>query len=184
MTDSEQDLLAAMASGDRKAFESIYLAHKDDLLTVLVWLFGDRSMAEDILHDVFVSLVRRAKLVRLRGTLRNYLITSCVNRAHNLVHRRKRGESIARDTMRLQSTSLNNPAYVAAKNEEYERVVTALAALPEEQREVVTLRSKGKLTFREIAELLAISINTAQSRYRYALSSLKTILVSDEGVEQ
>ena len=59
MTDSDQVLLAAVARGDKKALEQIYLMYKDDLLTLSVWLLGDsrgRGLAEDVLHDVFVPL--------------------------------------------------------------------------------------------------------------------------------
>ena len=175
--DTEQALLAAMASGDKKAFNKVYLVYKDDLLTVLVWLLKDRAMAEDVLHDVFVSLAQRARQVKLRGTLRNYLVTSCLNRARSLMRRRGTGEAITRNAVCLKYSIMDDPIEKAIINEECGRVVTALASLSEEQREVVTLHIQGQLTFREIAELLATSINTVQSRYRYALSTLKTMLV-------
>ena len=60
-------------------------------------------------------------------------------------------------------------------------ILRAVAALPEAQREVVVLRVHGRLKFREIAELLEVSINTVQSRYRYALSALRSALTR-EGV--
>ena len=184
MIDTEQALLAAMAGGDKNAFNKVYLEYKDDLLTVLVWLLKDRAMAEDVLHDVFVSLAQRARLVKLRGTLRNYLVTSCLNRARSLMRRRGKGEALTRKAVCPQYSIIDDPIEEAIINEECGRVVTALASLPEEQREVVTLHIHGQLTFREIAELLAISINTVQSRYRYALSSLKTMFVRRKGVEQ
>ena len=55
-------------------------------------------------------------------------------------------------------------------------VAAALGEIPEEQREVVVLRIYGQLRFREIAELLSISINTVQSRHRYALDALRARL--------
>lgn len=184
MTNDEQALLTAMASGNRKAFNKIYLMYKDDLLTVLVWLLKDKPMAEDALHDVFVSLAQRTRPVELQGTLRNYLVTSCLNRARNLMRRRDKGQSLARKAACLESSTTDSPVEETIMNEECERVVTALAALPEGQREVVALRIQGQLTFREIAQSLATSINTVQSRYRYALSSLRTMLVRQEGAER
>ncbi len=181
MTNDEQALLTAMARGNMKAFDKIYLIYKDDLLTVLVWLLKDRPMAEDVLHDVFVSLAQRAEPVELRSSLKNYLMTSCLNKARNLMRRQNKVESLAGNTGGMQSSTMNNPVEKTIMNEECKRVVTALTALPEEQREVVALRIHGQLTFREIAESLAISINTVQSRYRYAISSLKNMLVRQEG---
>ena len=60
-------------------------------------------------------------------------------------------------------------------------MLKAVALLPPEQREVLTLRIHGELKFREIASLLNISENTAESRYRYALSALRKTLA--EGKE-
>ena len=58
--------------------------------------------------------------------------------------------------------------------------MAALASLPDEQREVVILHIHGELKFREIAEMLGVSSNTAQSRYRYALSALRKLLAETE----
>ena len=184
LKDNEQALLKAMASGDTEAFETVYLAHKDDLLTVLVWMFKDRPMAEDVLHDVFVSLARRAGELKLRGKLRNYLVTSCINRARDLVRRRVRDQSLAGADVRNQTSTPDDPADVAIAQEQRGQVASALKALPHVQREVVALHIHGKLTFREIAELLRISINTVQSRYRYALTSLRTTFPGENGAER
>jgi DNA-directed RNA polymerase specialized sigma24 family protein len=56
----DASLLTAAAGGDRRAFERIYLEYKDDLLTLAALMLGDRQAAEDVLHDVFVSLARRS----------------------------------------------------------------------------------------------------------------------------
>ena len=61
--------------------------------------------------------------------------------------------------------------------------VAALAGIPGDQREVAVLKVYGQLTFREIGETLGISINTAQSRYRYALAALRKRL-TPEGAER
>jgi RNA polymerase sigma-70 factor (ECF subfamily) len=52
----------------------------------------------------------------------------------------------------------------------------ALQQLPYEQREVVVLHTRGRMTFKAIAELRQVSIKTVQSRYRYGLDKLKTLL--------
>lgn len=76
----DASLLTAAAGGDRRAFERIYLAYKDDLLTLAALMLGDRQAAEDVLHDVFVALARRIGQLMLSGSLKGYLLTSCANR--------------------------------------------------------------------------------------------------------
>ena len=62
------------------------------------------------------------------------------------------------------------------ENEESTRIFQALAKLPDEQHEVVTLHLYGEMKFKEIADFLDISINTVQSRYRYGIEKLRTFL--------
>ena len=178
MQDKPDDasLLTAAAGGDRRAFERIYLAYKDDLLTLAALMLGDRQAAEDVLHDVFVSLARRIGQLTLSGSLKGYLLTSCANRARDLLRRRGVQQAPAGD---LEIAVSGNPAKAAEVAEETARAMAALTRLPSEQREVVALRIHGQLTFREVARLLEIPTNTAKSRYRYALSALRKELNHD-----
>jgi len=172
----DASLLKAAAGGDKRAFERIYLAYKNDLLTLAGLMLGDRQAGEDVLHDVFVSLARRMGQLTLRGSLKGYLLTSCANRARDLL----RHQGVLNNPGNaLEIVDCGNPAKVAEVVEEIARAVAALTKLPSEQREVVSLRVYGEFTFREVARLLGIPINTAKSRYRYALSALRKELNHD-----
>jgi RNA polymerase sigma factor (sigma-70 family) len=172
----DASLLTAAARGDRRAFERIYLAYKDDLLTLAGLMLGDRQAGEDVLHDVFVSLARRIGHLTLNGSLKGYLLTSCANRARDMFRRRGVRHNPARE---LEIEASGDPAKATEVAEETARAMAALTRLPGEQREVVTLHIHGQLTFREVARLLEIPINTAKSRYRYALSALRKELNDD-----
>ena len=63
-----------------------------------------------------------------------------------------------------------------------QRVARALEKLPLDQREVVVLRLQGDMKFRQIAEMLDITVNTAQSRYRYGMEKLRQLLSKKEAV--
>jgi len=171
----EASLLKAAAGGDRRAFERIYLAYKDDLLTLAGLMLGDRQAGEDVLHDVFVSLARRIGRLTLNGSLKGYLLTSCANRARDL----RRREVSHNATGSADIAVSGDPAKAAEVAEETARAMAALTRLPSEQREVVTLHIYGQFTFREVARLLGIPINTAKSRYYYALSALRRELNHD-----
>ncbi len=68
------------------------------------------------------------------------------------------------------------PLQTAIVNEQQQRLVTALAELPEEQREAVLLHLQAGLKFREIAHAQGISAKTAWSRYRYGIDRLRSML--------
>jgi RNA polymerase sigma-70 factor (ECF subfamily) len=68
------------------------------------------------------------------------------------------------------------PLGQAIRNEQWKQTADALATLPYEQREVVVLHLSGDLTFREIAAVQGVSINTVLSRYRYGMDELRSIV--------
>jgi RNA polymerase sigma-70 factor (ECF subfamily) len=172
---NDQLVVDSIARGDLLAFESVYRAHKDRLLTVLVMAFGlDRSAAEDILHDVFTRLAEQASSVRLSGSLRGYLAACCRNRATD-VARRDHQRRACIEAQARSSSGPADPGAIAETSEAIERVSQLLDHLPDGQREVVSLHLHGELTFREIADALHIPVNTAKSRYRYALDRLREL---------
>jgi RNA polymerase sigma-70 factor (ECF subfamily) len=180
----EQQLLDAVARGDTAAFERLYRAHKDDLLTAADFLLcGDRSAAEDVLHDVFVALARRASSITLTGSLRNYLLTSCLNRARDVLKQRRR-ELPSHADVAERREPVSEHRIESDTADELQRLADDLRRLADEQREVVTLHIHGGLKFREIAEMLGISINTVQSRYRYALASLRRLIERQKAHEE
>ena len=172
---SERHLIRRLKQGDTEALREIYLAHKDRLLTLAFSLVHDMNTAEDILHDVFVSFAGAAEGLQLRTSLRRYLTTSVLNRARDGFRRKK---------IRAAQADANDPAVPATERpeeavvlaEETQRLTAALAELPVEQREVVTLRLSAGLKFKEIAHLQATSVPTVQARYRYGIEKLRALV--------
>ena len=70
----------------------------------------------------------------------------------------------------------DEPGRLVACNEEWEIASSALAQLPEAQREVIVLRLYGQLRFRAIAQATGVSVNTVQGRYRYGIDRLRSKL--------
>ncbi|MEN8151254.1 MAG: sigma-70 family RNA polymerase sigma factor [Planctomycetota bacterium] len=178
MNGHDARLMAALSRGSTMALTEVYRTYKDDLLTCAYHLLGDRGRAEDVLQDVFVTLAKKAGSVRINSHLRGYLVTSCLNRARDLMRRKPR-EPVPVESLDDRRSALAGPDAIAMANDEAARVSAALATLPREQREVVVSKIYGQLTFKEIAESLSLSINTAMSRHRYALDALRKRLVPE-----
>lgn len=81
MAQSDRQLLAEAKQGDKESMRMLYLAHKDHLYTLARALLQDQHMAEDVVHDVFVSFARALDGLQLRGSLRGYLSVSVCNKA-------------------------------------------------------------------------------------------------------
>jgi RNA polymerase sigma-70 factor (ECF subfamily) len=168
----DRRLVYRLRHGDVEALQQIYHRYKDDLLTVALSLLGGTQEAEDCVHDVFVHFAEAPADLRVSRSLRGYLVRCVANRAKNV---RKR-QQLSPESPGDEPQSMDCPVHRSMASEESERVFAALAQLPSEQREVITLYIHGQMRFREIAAHLELSINTVQSRYRYGIEKLRTLL--------
>lgn len=161
--------------GSREALSRIYEKYLNSLLTLAMALLNDTGTAEDVVHDVFVSFAKSAEDFKLRGSLKSYLGTCVINRARDRL-RAKQRLSAGLDKIDSTGSEVNGPDQSVIYNEESRRLNDAIAQLSDEQREVIILRLKGEMKFREIARLQGVSISTIQGRYRYGLEKLRSIL--------
>lgn len=167
--------------GSQDALRRIYEKYKNDLLALAIALSNDKSVAEDAVHDVFVSFAQFAEKLQLRRSLKSYLSTCIANRVRDL-NRAKPQRTTQLDEVEVVRADSNTPVRLAISAEELRRISYAMAQLPYEQREVVILHLQGGMTFKAIAKSMDISINTIQSRYRYGLDKLQSVL--DGGVKK
>jgi RNA polymerase sigma-70 factor (ECF subfamily) len=165
--------------GDAAALSRVYEKYRDDLLRLAGSLLSDRSVAEDVVQDVFVRFAGLAPTFRLTGSLKGFLATCVANAARNQLAAGRRREMTGLEEAAGLASSVAEPDGWAIYSEQFTRVSGAMAELPVEQREVVTLHLYGDLPFREIAAWQKTSIKTVQSRYRYALDKLRSLLSSE-----
>jgi RNA polymerase sigma factor (sigma-70 family) len=162
--------------GSREALRGIYEKYKDDLVTLAAALLTDKNLAEDVVHDVFVSFIGSARKFRLTGSLKGYLATCVANNARNKIKSSQRHYSVTLDEANPAAADSNNPEHRAIFGENLSRLSYALGQLPYEQREVLILHSYSGMKFRKIAAQQKVSINTVQGRYRYAMDKLRSML--------
>jgi len=171
-------LLWKLKRGHEPAMVRVYLKYRRLLLKLACGLVRDTGTAEDLVQDAFVSLAESVSRLRVNGNLKGYLIRSVVNRARNLrrANSARRGNPVTDD---LPAPDEVRPDRWVLHNDQLQHLHRALEQLPPEQREVVTLHLRADLTFREIARLQDVSINTVQSRYRYGLEKLRALMNSE-----
>ena len=171
----DKQLVLKCKRGASDALERIYLKYKADLLILAMALLNDKSDAEDVLHDVFVTFVQSLEKFRLTGSLKGYLMTCVANRARN-TNKAKHHQSVGLEAAGSFGSRSDGPPAAMICNEQLQQLSSAMAQLPYDQREVVLLHHQAAMTFRAIAKSLGISNNTAKSRYRYGLDKLRLIL--------
>jgi RNA polymerase sigma-70 factor (ECF subfamily) len=169
-------LVRGLRRGSAKALRWIYETYRDDLLRLAVSLSNDTAAAEDIVHDVFVSFIRQARQFRLTGSLKAYLATCVANRARNVNRTDRVRKAAPLNAVAETASDLRRPDQWIVCSEELRQMARALALLPGEQREVITLHLQGGMKFREIAAFQHVPLKTALSRYRGGLLKLRTLL--------
>jgi RNA polymerase sigma factor (sigma-70 family) len=179
---NENQLIELYLNGDSQAFSFLVNRHKNKIFTSIYILVKDNYLAEDIFQDVFIRIIESLK----RGAYieNGKFCQWAVRIAHNMCmdHFRKIKRTPAITTSDNSDIfDVYNFAEPAAdvkimRAEKYDSVKKAIDKLPQDQREVIILRHYADLSFREIAALSDISINTALGRMRYALINIRRML--------
>jgi RNA polymerase sigma factor (sigma-70 family) len=161
---------------ERGKIEKLYRQHGAALLLFAAAMVGDRSRAQDAVHQVFLKMLESGTLSRALDA-KAYLFASVRNALLN-------DEKIRQRNVSLESLPQDDATWFIPRDRDYAEETMlrrALADLPDDQREVIVLHIWGELTFAQIAEVLEISSNTAASRYRYALAKMREAVCAREG---
>jgi len=165
--------------GSTDALCRIYKKYKDNLLRLASALLNDTSAAEDIVHDCFVSFAQSSEKLKLSGNFKSYLATCVVNRVRNANIARQRQETAGLNEAESAISNSKRPEQWIIYSEQLIELNNAMAELPYQQREVIILHAQGGMKFKAIAKSQGVSINTVQSRCRYGLDKLRSILDSE-----
>ena len=169
-------LLWKYKHGSKNAFRAIYEKYAGDMLTLAGNLLDDKVGAEDIVQDVFIKLVESVGTFRLTGSLKSYLATCVANRSRDYIRKRIRQRNAMAKQAAKTHAETKSTVHLAINSEQLQKLSVAITELPYEQREAIALRIHGNMKFQKIAELQNVSTKTVQSRYRYGLDKLRSIL--------
>ena len=148
--------------------EAAFTAELQSLYRYACYRLGEREAAQDIIQELYLKLHQRraGEIKNMRCYLYRALANCCTQHARD----KKRLEFV--DVSSLSELRADD---IAPESFEQEQALISrlLAALPDEQSEVIRLHLHGECTFAEIAEILDIPLPTAKSRYRYGIEHLR-----------
>jgi RNA polymerase sigma-70 factor (ECF subfamily) len=162
--------------GDARAFELVYDRHAGAAFSLAYRMVGDRTAAEDITQESFLSIWRsRVRYQRERGSVRTWVLGIVHHRTidglrRNLVHERRRASAEGIEE-RYEAAELTEAE--AVRREEARTVRAALDTLPEQQCKVIELAYFGGFTHTQIAEMLDMPVGTVKGRMRLGLEKLR-----------
>lgn len=180
---SDYELITRFIKGEESCFEKLINRHKNKVFAYISLYIRDQALAEDIFQDTFLKVIQSVKSGKYSD---NGKFLSWVMRiAHNLIidnfRRVKQMNTISNDnyesdlfnSVKLADGNIENDLI---KRQIQKDVRTMISCLPDDQREVVILRHYADLSFREIADITGVSINTALGRMRYALINMRKMM--------
>ena len=183
---SDCDLIQLYLSGNEKPFEVLLMRHKDRLFRFINSKVKDAALANDLFQDTFVKIINTMKLGNYNEE--GKFLPWAQRIAHNLVidyFRKKNKVRIISECNSFDeeysifykiASDEKNYLQTQSYNELETQMVNLISHLPDPQKEMIEMRIFQDMSFKEIAELEDISINTALGRMRYALINMRKLI--------
>ena len=183
---SDQDLIHLYIGGDEAGLVELIRRYQAKIYTSIYLLVKDEYLAEDIFQDTFIKVINtlRAGKYNEEGKFLPWVTRI----AHNLVidhfRREKRTPLVSGgddfDIFDVLGHYDESTEDRMVREQTHKDLKTLIQLLPSEQKEVLIMRHFGDLSFKEIADITDVSINTALGRMRYALNNLRKMMQSKE----
>lgn len=177
---TDEQLVAAYASGNNEAFDTLLLRHKGRLFNYILQMVRDRDLADDIFQETFVKAITTIKQNRYNdlGKFSAWITRIARNLAIDTFRAEKSQGAVSTDDANydilnrreLAEDNIEDAMIDLQIEDDLRRLIDEL---PEAQREVLNMRFYRDLSFKEIAEQTGVSINTALGRMRYAILNLR-----------
>lgn len=183
---NDQELVQEYLQGDERAFETLLHRHKRKVWSHIYLLVRDREFTEDLFQETFIKVVHTLKTGRYNEE--GKFLPWVMRIAHNLVidhFRRNKKMPLTRsneehDVFATIQQPGKNVEQRLVNDQVDDDVRKLIDHLPEEQREVVVMRTYLGMSFKDIAEHTGVSINTALGRMRYALINMRKMIKQHE----
>lgn len=179
---SDRELILAYRNGDERSFEILLNRYQQGVFSKIHFVVRDTEIANDLFQDVWIKVVQVLKSGKYveEGKFGPWVMRVAHNAAIDHFRRNKKRRMVRPtdefdifDTISQDAPSIEERLI---QDEILSELQQLLPSLPEEQQQVVQMRLKNNMSFKEIAEETEVSINTALGRMRYALINLRNMV--------
>lgn len=179
---TDDKLVAAYAGGENQAFDVLLRRHQARVFSYIYSVVKNRDIADDIFQETFVKAIMTIRQGRYAESGK---FSAWISRiAHNLIidyYRQEKSENTLSaddesvDVLNRREHSDSNIEDAMVSEQIHDDVRRIIEALPDNQREVLMMRYYKDMSFKEIADVTNVSINTALGRMRYAILNMRRI---------
>lgn len=180
---TDQQLVELFGSGNMAALEVLINRHRKKVYSYIFMQVRNQALAEDLFQETFIKVISSIKTDRYQD--HGKFLSWVIRIAHNLIidyyRKSKQLNTVSNDDFEGQlfnSRKLSDVTTeeIIIRDQIHNDVRSLIDYLPEDQKQVVLLRHYAGMSFKEIAEVTNVSINTALGRMRYALINLRKLI--------
>ena len=177
---------------DVEAFKTLFNRYESKIYSYIYSMVYNAEVASDLFQDTFTKVINKmdknyneeGKWIAWVMRIAHNVTIDYLRRAKKFVNISSNEEENTDFFHRVVDEGVLDPSQVYIQHEDKKRMYKQISRLPEEQRAVIMLRHYEELSFKEIAEITGVSINTALGRMRYALSNLRKYFEEEKESEQ
>lgn len=153
-TPSDTDLVRNLRSGSRDAFEELYLRHKDALYDYCSRLLRDDARAEDVVHDLFLTIWNDAQTLKDPGSFRSWMFSIARHRALNAIRDRKSFDELSDDSL----PGDDDPYSILVRNEQSDLISDLLEMIRPAYKDLIVLKDFENFSYADIANITGLSV--------------------------
>lgn len=176
----DQELVQTYIAGNEDAFAELMSRHQSRIFTTIFFIVKERALAEDIFQESMIKIIRliNADKYDEKGKFVSWAVRIARNLAIDYYRKDKRSPQIVRENDEYDifngiGKTEDNIEDRIIKEENAQYIRQLIKRIPEKQREVLIMRHYAGMSFKEIADVQGVNINTALGRMRYALINLR-----------
>jgi RNA polymerase sigma factor (sigma-70 family) len=183
---SDQELIGRYLAGNHSSLERLIRRHKNRVFAYILMIVKDKELAEDLFQDTFIKVINtirsgsykeEGKFIQWVMRIAHNLIIDYFRKAKRIPLVENREDFDIFEKVRIPVESIEERIITEQIHKDVKKLIDYL---PKEQREVLVMRHYGEMSFKDIAEVTNVSINTALGRMRYALINLRKLVSEKE----
>lgn len=185
---TDQELIRVFVAGEEKGFATLLGRYQAKIYTSIFLLVKDQDLANDLFQETFIKVIQTLRKMHYHEE--GKFLPWVMRIAHNMVidyfrKEKKAPNMVSLDAQeRMEEMGLIDESFETRliREQTLEELRACIKRLPDEQKEVLIMRHYGEMSFKEIAEITNVSINTALGRMRYAISNLRKMMQEKDQV--
>ena len=170
---SDSFLISEFLNGDDEAFSSIVDKYQRKIYYLTLRFLKNEEAAQEVTQETFIKLYQNLKAFKGKSNLYTYIYRIAINNCKNYYHKELKSNPISMyDIGQLELASSNSPFKILKTKEDITRVSKIIDKLPHKQKTTFMLRVFEDLSFKEIANVMGFSINSALVNYHIAIKKI------------